>query len=108
LGDKDYYSWRKHDNNFTYLHIADASGRSRIEIQRVCKGKLQSRTVRLYDDGPVRIGMDGKTWISREPREMWIDEAQIDAVCQDGKTATFQYGPLPSSGKAALRRHRLF
>jgi hypothetical protein len=101
LGDKDYYSWRKHDNKFTYLYIADASGGSRIEIQRVCKGKLQYRTVRLYDDGPVRLGQGYQTWISHEPREMWVDEARIDTLCGDGKSADFQYGPLPSSGKEA-------
>ncbi len=33
--------------------------------------------------------------MTKTPREAWIDEANIEAVCSDGKTATFQYGPIP-------------
>ena len=34
--------------------------------------------------------------MTKAPREAWMDEARIEAVCSDGKTATFQYGPIPS------------
>jgi len=101
FGDPKQYSWRKHTTRSVSVARPTASGYSLVTIKRVCKGKLQYRTVRLYDDGPVRVGLGMKTWISREPREMWIDEARITAACPDGKTATFQYGPLPSPGKKA-------
>lgn len=30
------------------------------------------------------------------PREGWVDEAKIEAVCSDGQTATLQYRPVAS------------
>lgn len=98
LGDPADYSWRKNVRSFSEVYIPSKSGYSLIEIKRVCKGKAQYRTVRLFDDSSV----ERCTWapihceMSNTPREGWIDEAMIEAVCQDGKTATFQYGPVAS------------
>jgi hypothetical protein len=101
FGDPKLYSWRKSITHSLTLSVPRDSGYSLVAIKRVCKGQLQHRTVRLYDDGPVRLGQGYQTWISREPREMWIDEAQINARCGDGNGAVFQYGPLPAPGKEA-------
>lgn len=98
FGDFKYYGWRKNLFGFAYLYVSDTSGLSKFEIKRVCKGKAQYRTVRLFDDSPVQRC----TWAPIQcsmidtPREGWIDEARIEAVCQDGRTATFQYGPVAS------------
>ena len=98
LGDPRYYSWRKFKNDYGKISIPSVSGYSTVEIKRVCKGKAQYRTVRLFDDSWVQRC----TWapisceMTKAPREAWMDEARIEAVCSDGKTATFQYGPIPS------------
>ena len=98
FGDTQYYRWRKTTTGFVTLYVSDTSGLSKFEVRRVCKGKAQYRTVRLFDDSWVQKC----TWapisceMTKAPREAWMDEARIEAVCSDGKTATFQYGPIPS------------
>jgi len=104
IGDKDYYEWRKPGNPpFAYadIYVSTFKDPSVVEIKRVCKGQAQYRTVRLFDDGPVRVHTGGiGSYTSHEPREAWIDEARIEAKCADGRIATFQYGPIDSrSGK---------
>lgn len=101
FGDPNYFSWRKYTTDFMRVSIPNESGHLVITIKRVCKGKVQYRSVRLFDDSPVKVGQGFQTWTSHEPREMWIDQAQVTAPCSDGKTAFFQYGPAPSSGKEA-------
>jgi hypothetical protein len=98
LGDPKYYSWRKNVRDFGGIFTPYQSGYSLVEIKRVCKGQAKYRTVRLFDDSPVQRC----TWapisceMTSTPREGWVDEAKIEAVCPDGKTATFQYGPVAS------------
>ena len=97
FGDHKFYSWRKNTQDFQPLsEVSDSGYFSVIEIKRVCKGPLQYRTVRLFDDGPVRICSGLNCYTSDKPREAWIDEARIEAKCSDGKVATFQYGPTGS------------
>lgn len=98
FGDHRYYSWRKNTQDFLALSELSNSGYfSVLTIKRVCKGPLQYRTVRLFDDSPIRASSGGfGTRIVRDPREAWIDEARIEAKCNDGKTAVFQYGPTGS------------
>jgi hypothetical protein len=101
FGDTRFYGWRKNTTDFATLYVSDAAGTTALEIKRVCKGPTQYRTVRLFDDSPVEVGPAFRTQVTREPREAWIDEAKIEAVCTDGRKAIFQYGPIPSSnGKA--------
>ncbi|MFC5301387.1 hypothetical protein [Azospira restricta] len=98
IGDPAYYSWRKGKKGFGRIFTPYESGYTLVEIKRVCKGKAQYRTVRLFDDSYVQRC----TWaplhceMTKTPREGWIDEAKIEAVCSDGKVATFQYGPVES------------
>lgn len=101
VGDQKYYSWRKNSHDFGGVFTPYQSGYSLVEIKRVCKGQAQYRTVRLFDDSPVQICSGVNCRVSTEEREAWVDEARIDAVCQDGKKVNFQYGPIGSSnGKA--------
>ncbi len=98
FGDPEYYGWRKTNTKFATLYASVGNGTTSFEIRRICKGKAQYRTVRLFDDSWVQKC----TWapisceMTKAPREAWMDEARIEAVCSDGKTATFQYGPIPS------------
>ncbi|MCX7148740.1 MAG: cadherin-like domain-containing protein [Rhodocyclales bacterium] len=102
FGDPKYYSWRKNTTDVLAVSpLKAAGGFSILEIKRVCKGQAQYRTVRLFDDSPVEVGPAFRMQVTREPREAWVDEAKIEAVCTDGRKAIFQYGPIPSSnGKA--------
>lgn len=99
LGDFEYYDWRMHQTKFSEIYVPTDAGYSQLEIKRVCKGKAQYRTLRLYDDSLIQRC----SWapisceMTKEPREAWMDEAKIEAVCSDGKLAVFQYGPVPSS-----------
>ncbi len=100
FGDPRYYSWRKNTQEFLALSEVSGSGYySVLEVKRVCKGQARYRTVRLFDDGPVRVYRGWDSWTSHDPREMWVDEARIDAQCQDGRKAYFQFGPVPSPGR---------
>ena len=111
FGDPKYYSWRKNTQDFLALsEVSDSGYFSVLEVKRVCKGQAQYRTVRLFDDGPVRVHTGGiGSYTSHEPREAWIDEARIEAKCADGKTATFQYGPIDSmngkEGRSPVRAY---
>lgn len=97
FGDRAYYSWRKNtQDSLSVLPPKASEGYSVLEIKRVCKGQAKYRTVRLFDDSPVRTGSGFKTKVTREPRELWIDEAKIEATCGDGRKAVFQYGPTGS------------
>lgn len=98
FGDSEYYSWRKNTRSYAALWTSTTSGYFvRIEIKRVCKGPLQYRTVRLFDDSPVRVSAGGfSTRVIRDARQIWIDEAKIEATCQDGRKVKFQYGPVGS------------
>ncbi|MCK9202710.1 MAG: Ig-like domain-containing protein [Gallionella sp.] len=98
FGDTEYYSWKKNTTDFVTLYVSDNAGDVTFEIKRVCKGQAQYRTVRLFDDSPVKVDTGGfKSYTSNEPRETWIDEARITAECQDGRKVTFQYGPIGST-----------
>ena len=97
FGDYKYYSWRKNTNSFGKIFIPYQSGYSQVEIKRVCKGQLKYRTVRLFDDSPVRTGSGLRTRVTQEPRQLWIAEAKLEAKCQDGKQAVFHYGPSGTS-----------
>jgi hypothetical protein len=101
LGSPEYYSWRKNTQDFTEVYVPnDAGYYSVLEIKRVCKGQAQYRTVRLFDDSPVKVCPGLDCYVSRKPREAWIDEAKIEAICQDGRKVKFEYGPTSSrSGK---------
>lgn len=99
LGDSRNYGWRKGTTGRSIsVYIYGHETPSEVEIKRVCKGKAQFRTLRLFDDSWTQKC----TWapisceMTKAPREAWMDEARIEAVCSDGKTATFQYGPIPS------------
>jgi len=101
LGDPKYYSWRKNTQDFAEIYVPnDAGYYSVLEIKRVCKGEARYRTVRLFDDSPVRVCRGLDCSVSREPREDWTDEARIEAACQDGRKVSFTYGPTYTiSGK---------
>ncbi|MDP1985560.1 MAG: Ig-like domain-containing protein [Sulfuritalea sp.] len=101
FGDADYYSWRKSVTDSVNIYVSSYSTPSTVEIKRVCKGQAQYRTVRLFDDGPVKVCQGLNCYTSHKPREAWIDEAKIEAVCEDGRKVHFQYGPTGSrNGKA--------
>ena len=102
LGDPEYYSWRKNVREFWDIYVPTESGYSLIEIERVCKGQAKYRTVRLFDDSPVQICSGANCRVSRGISEAWVEEARIDAVCQDGKKASFQYGPVGDRGHSSL------
>ncbi len=100
FGDSEYYSWRKNTTDFVGFGGTPSDfGYSVLEIKRVCKGQARYRTVRLFDDGPVRVFRGWDSWTSHDPREMWVDEARIDAQCQDGRKVFFQYGPDGTPGR---------
>jgi hypothetical protein len=97
LGDPKYYSWRKNNHDFGGIFTPYKSGYSLVEIKRVCKGQAKYRTVRLLDDSPVQICQGLNCYVTEEKREVWFDEAKIEARCPDEKIATFEYGPVESS-----------
>lgn len=97
VGDPKYYSWRINSQSYGKLSVPYQSGYSLVEIKRVCKGQAMYRNVHLYDDSPIFAGPAFHTSLTREPREMWISEAKIEAKCQDGNKAVFRYGPTGSS-----------
>ena len=104
FGDDRYYEWRK-PGSPPYadvdIYVSTYKNPSKIEIKRVCKGPLQYRTVRLFDDSPVEVCSGLKCYTSNKPSEAWVDEARLEATCSDGKVAIFQYGPIDSrSGRA--------
>lgn len=96
FGDPEYYRWRKSTEGFVTLYVSHADGLTALEIKRVCKGQTKYRTVRLFDDSPVQVCSGLNCRVTTEAREAWIDEARIDAVCNDGKKVSFQYGPIGS------------
>jgi hypothetical protein len=96
LGDSNTYLWRKDAIDSIGLNPPFDLGYDALEIIRVCKGPAQYRTVHLYDDSPVKVCRGFGCSVSKEPRETWIDEARIDATCQDGRKVAFQYGPVSS------------
>lgn len=98
FGDTGYYSWRKNATGFATLYTTVGSGVTAYEIKRVCKGQAKYRTVRLFDDSPVQICSGVKCSVSRGISEAWVEDARIDAVCRDGKKASFQYGPVVQKG----------
>ena len=102
IGDLAYYNGRKSSyGSSRTVYVSSHETPSTVEIKRVCKGQARYRTVRLFDDSPVQICSGMNCRVSTEEREAWVDEARIDAVCQDGKKVNFQYGPIGSSnGKA--------
>jgi len=51
FGDPKQYSWRKHTTHSLKVAPPTESGYSLVAIKRVCNGQLQSRAVRLFDDG---------------------------------------------------------
>lgn len=96
FGDSQYYFWRKGNQGDANIYVTSSGTPSQIEIKRVCKGQTKYRTVRLFDDSPVQVCSGLNCRVTTEAREAWIDEARIDAVCQDGKKVSFQYGPIGS------------
>ena len=98
FGNIEQWGARKYDYASGTILIPYQSGRSKVEIMRVCKAQLQYRTVRLYDDGPVRVGQGYDTWISNEPRELWVDQALLIGKCDNGQLASFEYGPVQTPG----------
>lgn len=96
VGDYQYYSWKKNITGQAQVDLPRATSFDGIEIKRVCKAEAKYRTVHLYDDSPVKVCPGFNCYTTREPREAWIDEARIDATCQDGKKVYFQYGPTGS------------
>lgn len=102
FGDSRFYDWRKYvAEGSVNIYVSTASTPSVIEVKRVCKGQAKFRTVRLFDDGPVKVCPGLSCYTSHEPREAWIDEARMEAVCQDGRKVTFEYGPTGSrSGRS--------
>lgn len=116
IGDHQYYEWRK---NLTILkdsqivNISPTPGlenikgvqETHLKILRICKADLKVRTVRLFDDSPVRVNTNWFSgYVTKEPREAWIDEAKVEGQCTDGRTATFQYGPVISKDSDATFR----
>lgn len=101
VGDQKYYSWRKNTHDFGAIFTPYKNGYSLVEIKRVCKGQAKYRTVRLFDDSPVQICSGVNCRVSRGINEAWAEEARIDAVCQDGKKASFQYGPIGDRGHSS-------
>jgi hypothetical protein len=102
FGSYNYYAGKKngYSNSSMPIFIPTNSGHMDVYIKKIFKGQLKYRTVHLYDD----------TWIHfcgswfycdyiNTPREGWVDEARFDGVSNDGKRATFQYGPLNTPGK---------
>lgn len=96
FGDADYYAWKKNVRGDVSIYVSSYSTPSTVEIKRVCKGQTKYRTVRLFDDSPVQVCAGLNCRITNEAREAWVDEARIDAACQDGKKVSFQYGPIDS------------
>lgn len=109
MGDNHYYMWRKSlsSNKDTEEKVnisptettKDIKGlyETHLKILHICKADLKVRTVRLFDDSPVRVNTG---WFSghttTEPREAFVDEGKVEGKCTDGRTATFQYGPMGS------------
>lgn len=97
VGETSYYNWRKNSNGSSLsFYISGHRTPSTLEIKRVCKGQLKYRTVRLFDDSPTQICSGLNCYTTREKREVWLDEAKIEARCPDNKIATFEYGPVDS------------
>ena len=75
-----------------------------VEITRVCQGRAEQRLVTLYDDSLIRVAQDiGRSYETREPRSMFLREARWEGNCNDGRHASYRYGPIvaePPPGKS--------
>jgi hypothetical protein len=105
IGPSDVYNWQKNlvgRKDITSTGQIYASFRSDpgslVRILAVCDAELKVRSVRLFDDSPVRIFSPGAHDVNAIS-ETWIDESLITGKCSDGRTATFQYGPIGSATK---------
>jgi hypothetical protein len=103
FGSFKYYSSNKsgYSNKWRIIYVPTSiSGYTIVHIKKVFKGQLKYRTTRLYDDTWIRycLGLFNCEFINT-PREGWVDEARFDGVSNDGKRATFQYGPIATPGK---------
>jgi hypothetical protein len=94
---------RPGDGGYAYSERGPDKDVTRIEITRICHGLAAQRLVTLLDDSPITIAQDAfRTHEIREPRWMYLREAKWEGRCDDGKEASFRYGPIvvePPAGK---------
>jgi hypothetical protein len=99
-------------NSIGRIGIPSSSGYGVVHIKKVFKGQLKYRTTHLYDDSWFHrcYNFLSSCEYSNRPRESWYDDAIYEGVSADGKWATFQYGPVPTTNRSGMyfgRRRRL-
>jgi hypothetical protein len=109
FGDPVQYGSRKHlprskRDGTVYADRGAGEDVTFVEITRVCQGRAEQRLVTLHDDSPIRVAQDiGRSYETREPRWMYLREARWEGTCNDGRHASYRYGPivvLPPPGKS--------
>ena len=79
------------------IHADQGPGQeiTRVEISRVCQGQATQRTIEALDESLISIAQDiGRTHDTREPRWIFLREAQWVGRCNDGLLASFRHGPI--------------
>jgi hypothetical protein len=94
---------RPGNGGYAYSDRGPGQDLSRIEITRICKGQTTQRLITLHDNTPISVSQDMfRTHETSEPRWMYLREAKWEGKCNDGKQASFRFGPLvvePPPGK---------
>jgi hypothetical protein len=95
FGDHRQYAWKKDVGvEEGLIYALGSSGYTAVTLEKVFKGQLKSREIRLCDEGRrTGSGSGAKKAVC----EMPLQEARFEGMSADGRRATFQYGPLDVS-----------
>jgi hypothetical protein len=104
LGDHRKYAWKKGVGiEEGLIYALGSSGYTAVSLEKVFKGQLKSREIRLCDEGRRTGSSSGP---KKAACEIPLQEARFEGVSADGRRATFQYGPLDVSWLAPPTRSR--
>jgi hypothetical protein len=95
----DLYKPQAHPRKGAVVYADRGPGHdyTQVEILRVCRGRAEQRLITLLDKTPIRIAQDlGRSHETSDPRWMFLREARWTGQCQDGRQASFEYGPVVS------------
>ena len=95
---------RPGNGGYAYADRGPGKDVTRIEITRICKGQAAQRLITLLDNTTISVAQDlFRTHDTNEPRWMFLREAKWEGKCNDGKHASFRFGPIivkPPPGKS--------
>lgn len=86
---------RPSDGGYAYFDRGPGNDVTRIEITHICKGLATQRLITLTDNTTISISQDMfRSHDANAPRWMFLREAMWEGKCNDGKHASFNYGPI--------------